>query len=259
MQLDLDERVFLVTGAAAGVGRAVAVELAKNGARSLALTDRDGDKLNTVAEELAAQGVTCEPIIADLLHPEAPGQIVGAALARFGGVDGLINAAGLTNRATLVGGTQQDWDMLFAVNSRAPFFLMQGVVTDLLARKSAGTIVNILSVNTHCGPPDLAIYSASKGALLTLTKNAANAHMADKIRVNGINLGWAQTEGEEQMQAEVLGLGPGWIEDATRNMPLKRLLQPPEVARLAVYLSSDASAPLSGVAIDLEQKVLGIF
>jgi NAD(P)-dependent dehydrogenase (short-subunit alcohol dehydrogenase family) len=154
-------------------------------------------------------------------------------------------------------GTAEVWDQLFAVNTRAPFFLMQGAINHLRGRGAPGSIVNILSVNATCGQPDLAIYSATKGALLTLTRNAAHAHLAERIRVNGINLGWAETPSEHHMQTQILGQGKDWVARAAAGLPLGRLLQPDEAARLAVYLLADAAAPLTGAVIDLDQRVPG--
>jgi NAD(P)-dependent dehydrogenase (short-subunit alcohol dehydrogenase family) len=133
---------------------------------------------------------------------------------------------------------------------------MQGALADMLPRR-AGAIVNILSMNAHCGTPELGIYAATKGALATLTKNAANAHLRDGVRVNGINLGWVDTPAERQQQAVTLGRGAGWLAEEAARMPLGRLLVPEEAARLAVFLLSPASAPMTGAVIDLEQKVTG--
>ena len=144
-----------------------------------------------------------------------------------------------------------------AGKARAGFLLMQAAIADTRARGAGGTIVNILSMNAHCGIPELAIYAATKGAMVTLTKNAAHAHMADRIRVNGINLGWVATAAERRMQAEVMGRGPGWEAEAAEGLPLGRLVTAEECARLAVFLLSDASVPMSGAVIDLEQKVAG--
>ena len=91
-------------------------------------------------------------------------------------------------------------------------------------RGQGGAIVNILSINAHCGAPELAVYSATKGALAMLTRNAANAHRFDRIRVNGINVGWADTPAERIMQAETLGHGPGWLDAANASQPFGRLL-----------------------------------
>ncbi|MGR3722458.1 oxidoreductase [Abyssibius alkaniclasticus] len=252
MIVGLQDRVVLITGAASGIGAAIAREVANAGAAGLMLTDRDTTGLETIARELHARH-----FVADLASPDAPGKIMQATLQAFGRVDGLVNAAGLTTRAALTKASAAAWDMLFAVNSRAPFFLMQAAVADMLARKAAGAIVNILSINAHCGSPDLAVYSASKGALAVLTKNTAQAHMADRIRANGIHLGWVATPSELHMQAEILGRGTGWLAEEEAKAPLGRLVQAEEAARLAVFMLSDASAPMSGVLADLEQHVTG--
>ena len=257
MDVRLSDKVVVVTGAASGVGAAVARLAAASGAGGLLLTDRNGEGCRAVGEEIAAGGTAVEAVAADLSEVTSAAAIAGAALRRFGRIDGLVNAAGLTTRAAFRDGTPEVWEELFAVNARAPFFLMKEVLADMTARGAPGAIVNILSVNAHCGAPELAIYSATKGALLTLTKNAAAAHLRDRIRVNGINLGWAATEAEHRMQSETLGHGRGWLEAASARMPLGRLIEPEEAARLAVFLLSDASAPMTGVALDLEQRVLG--
>ena len=103
----------------------------------------------------------------------------------------------------------------------------------------------------------MAVYSATKGALATLTKNAANAHRFDRIRVNGINVGWTDTPAEHVMQAETLGHGPGWLDAANAAQPFGRLLRPDDIANLAVFLLSDAAGPMTGAVIDQEQSVIG--
>lgn len=252
----LDQTVIVVTGAASGVGKAVAIHAAENGARQLLLTDIDQTALSEVAAILP-DSANVKTISADLADPSAPATICDFAKTSFGRIDALVNSAGITDRASLIDGTSATWDRLFAINARAPYLMMQEAVKDMLARRAPGAIVNIQSINAHCGAPELAIYSASKGALQTLTKNAANAHLADQIRVNGINLGWTLTESEHRMQAETLGEGDDWSERIGRARPLGRLLNPDEAARLTLYLLSPASAPLTGTSIDLEQSVLG--
>ena len=252
MDLGLAGKVIVVTGAASGIGAAVARAAVAEGAGALMVTDRDGEGCRDLATALGV--AHC---MADLADPEAPAAIIAACTARFGRVDGLVNAAGLTTRGSFLTGTAAIWDQLFAVNARAGFLLMQAVIADLLARKAPGAVVNILSMNAHCGIPELAIYAATKGAMTTLTRNAAHAHMADRIRVNGINLGWVATEAEHRMQADVMGRGPDWQEKAAATLPLGRLVTAEEAARLAVFLLGDASAPMSGAVIDLEQKVAG--
>ena len=255
MRIGLDDKVILITGAASGIGRAVALMAAAEGAGALILTDRDAAGLASAAGEITPCPVLT--VVADLDDPAAPAFIAAEGIARFGQIDGLVNAAGLTTRASVLAGTSAVWDQLFAVNARAAFFLMQAVVADLRTRLAAGSIVNILSMNGYVGHPDLAIYAATKGALTTLTRNAAHAHMADRIRVNGINLGWVATPGEDRMQSVTLGRGPGWLDQDAASLPLGRLVTADEAARLAVFLLGDASAPMSGSVVDFDQKVAG--
>ena len=254
MKMGLTDKVIMVTGAASGIGLAVAQALAEEGVGAVVLTDRDGAGLERAAAGLPGQ-VAC--VVADLVDPLAPGAIADAAKARFGRIDGLVNAAGLTTRASFETGSLAVWDQLFAINARAAFFLMQVAIADMRGRKAAGSIVNILSMNALCGIPDLAIYSGTKGALSTLTKNAARAHMAQGIRVNGINLGWVATAAEANMQANILGRGPSWLAEDSAGQPLGRLIAPEEAARLVVFLLGDASIPMSGSIVDFEQKVAG--
>lgn len=255
MDLGLGRQVVLVTGAASGIGAAIARMLAAEGVGGLVLTDRNPAALERTAK--AIDPTTAETVVADLADTATLQVIAATALARFGRIDGLVNAAGLTTRGSFETGSAAIWDELFAVNSRAGFLLMQAAISDMKRRGAGGAIVNILSMNAHCGIPELAIYAASKGAMLTLTKNAAHAHMADRIRINGINLGWVATEGERRMQADVLGRGDGWLEAAAAAQPLGRLVTAEECARLVAFLLSDASAPMSGAIIDFEQKVAG--
>ncbi|WP_224543488.1 SDR family oxidoreductase [Mesorhizobium sp. CA16] len=257
MEVRLDGKVVLVTGATQGIGRAIAETLARSGAAGLLITGRDQKRGNAVTAELAAIGTPTAFAAADLGDPEAPARLAQACIDHFGRIDGLVNAAGLTDRASFVDASLDDWASLFAVNARAPFFLMQAAISDMKKRGQGGSIVNILSINAHCGSPELAVYSATKGALATLTKNAANAHRFDRIRVNGINVGWTDTPAERVMQAETLGHGPGWLDAANATQPFGRLLSVTDIANLAVFLLSDAAGPMTGALIDQEQWVIG--
>lgn len=252
MDLGLGRQAVIVTGAASGIGAAIARALSAEGVGGLMLTDRDADGLERIAGELPCEVGT---VLADLAEADGPSAVAAAAVEQFGRIDGLVNAAGLTTRGSFVTGTIAVWDQLFAVNARAGFLLMQAAIGDMLRRGAGGSIVNILSMNAHCGTPELAIYAGSKGAMVTLTKNAANAHMADRIRVNGINLGWVATETEDRIQTALLG--PDWEAKVAAAEPLGRLVTAEECARLAVFLLSDASVPMSGTIIDFEQRVAG--
>lgn len=253
MDLGLGRQAVIVTGAASGIGAAIAQSLAAEGIGGLVLTDRDAEGLARIAATMEASQVAT--VVADLADPVAAQTIAQACVARFGRIDGLVNAAGLTTRGSFTTGTVEIWNQLFAVNARAGFLLMQAAIADMTRSGAGGAIVNILTMNAHCGTPDLAIYAASKGAMLTLTKNAAHAHMADRIRVNGINLGWVATETEDRIQTALLG--EHWEAKVAASQPLGRFVTADECARLATFLLSDASVPMSGAVIDFEQKVAG--
>ncbi|WP_226782491.1 SDR family oxidoreductase [Oceaniglobus trochenteri] len=257
MELTLQGKTLLVTGGTQGLGAEIAHEAARRGAAAVALAGRSQQAGEDVAQGLRELGCEAGFFAADLGQEGAPQDLFARVLEWRGEVHGLVNAAGLTTRAGMLDGTEAQWDSLFNLNARAPFFLMQAFIAHRKAEAAPGSIVNIQSINAHCGSPELAIYSASKGALATLTKNAANAHLADRIRVNGINMGWSPTQGEMEMQAHTLNKGEDWLGKAAASQPLGRLLQPVEVARLAVYLLSDYSGLQTGTCIDLEQRVMG--
>lgn len=257
MEARVDGKVALVSGATQGVGRAIAALLARSGASGLLLTGRDAARGAAVADELSQGGTQASFVAADLGDAAAPERLVAACLERFGRIDLLVNAAGLTTRGGVIDADIETWTTLFDVNARAPFFLMQHAIRAMRECGQGGSIVNILSMNAHCGTPELAAYSATKGALATLTRNAAHAHRFDRIRVNGINMGWADTPAERTMQADTLGHGDGWLAEAAAKLPFGRLIAAEEVANLAVFLLSDAAGPMTGALIDQEQRVTG--
>lgn len=257
MELTLTGKTILITGSTQGQGAEIAVEAARRGASRIAICGRSAEKGEKMVQVLAKLGAEARYFDVDLIAPDAPAQLYAAVEDWAGAVHGLVNCAGMTDRASFLDGTVEIWDKLFALNSRAPYFLMQSFIKSAIAAGRPGSIVNIVSMNAHCGTPALAIYSATKGALATLTRNAANAHLSDRIRVNGINMGWAPTDAERDMQSRILGNGEAWLDQAAAASPLGRLLQPAEVARLCVYLLSDYSGLQTGTLIDLEQRVVG--
>ena len=250
-------RVVIVTGSSQGVGLAIAQAVARAGAQGLVVTGRDAHKGAAATAEVERSGAPALFVAADLEQSDSPDLIFDAALEQFGRVDGLVNSAALTDRGSLVEADVKFWDQLFAVNARAPFFLMQRLVNHLRERKAPGSIVNILSVHARGGAPELAVYASSKSALAGLTKNTAHAHRFDRIRVNGVILGWVDSPAERHMQAVTLGKGEGWLAAAEASMPFGRLLTPDDVARLSLFLLSDASDPMTGALIDYTQNVFG--
>jgi NAD(P)-dependent dehydrogenase (short-subunit alcohol dehydrogenase family) len=254
----LTGKIAIVTGAAQGIGEATARLFAARGIRGLLLTDRNGEKGEAVSKSLADTGVRVEFVAADLADPAQVARIVPAAERAFGRLDILCNIAASTERGSIIDTDQALFDRIFAVNVRAPFFLIQDTVKLMQSQKIEGSIVNILSVNAHGGAGFLAPYSASKGALMTLTRNTAGALLKDRIRVNGLILGWVDTPGEHETLQRFHDAPADWLEAAEKSRPFGRLMKPDEVARAVAYLASTESGLMTGALIDFDQTVQGV-
>ena len=251
-------KIAVVTGGAQGIGEATARLLAARGAAGLVLVDRRAEQGEAVAKSLNAAGTKAIFVEADLADPEAVAKVIPAADKAFGRVDILANIAGLTDRGTILDTSVELWDRLFAINARAPFLLTQAMARRLKEAGKPGSIVNVITMSSHGGQPFLTGYSSSKGALATLTKNTALGLRPQRIRVNGINLGWADTPGEHAIQARD-GNPPDWLDRAAPAQPFRRLIEPRDVAGLAVYLLSDAAVMMTGALIDFDQNVMGAY
>ena len=251
--------VALITGGAQGLGLAIATRLAREGARGIVLSGRSREKGQRAAEALQALGTDCLFVQADVSIPGDCDRLVSAALERFGRVNGLVNAAAAPDRCTLLDTSLELWDLHFNTNARGPFLLMQGVVRHLVETGQPGSIVNILSMVIHCGQSYLTPYSASKGALATLTKNVANAFAVQRIRCNGIAVGWMDTPGESATQQKFHGVAEDWLAKAEAAQPMGQLVKPDQVAGLAAYLISSESGVMTGALLDYDQNVVGAY
>lgn len=251
----LDDRVVLVSGGTQGVGVGIARAAARAGA-IVVVSGRRPDVGEAFAAELGDPHSFTRADVADVDEAKAS---VRAVIDRHGRIDGLVNAAGLTSRGTLLDTDPALFDQHVAVNLRAPFFLMQAAVADMVVRGAPGSIVNIITMSAHGGQPYLAPYVASKAGLIGLTRNAAHAHRWDRIRVNGINIGWTVTEGEAAVQRAFHDAGDDWLDRAAQSQPMGRLARPDDVADLAVLLLSERSGVVTGSVIDWDQAVPGAY
>jgi NAD(P)-dependent dehydrogenase (short-subunit alcohol dehydrogenase family) len=247
----------IVTGGAQGIGFAVAEALADEGCRALALIGRSEEKGDKAVTTLKKSGVDAIFISADVAKVADCMRAVDTAIAHFGTVNALVNAAATSARGSLVETSEELFDTIFATNVRGPFFLMQGVVAHLLEKKVSGSIVNVLSMSAHCGQSFLTPYSSSKGALMTLTKNVANAYRCNRIRCNAVLPGWMDTEGEAIVQKKWHDAPDDWLEKAEAAQPMGQLVKPDQLARLISYMISPQSGVMTGSLVDYDQNIAG--
>ena len=254
---NLAGKIAIVTGGTQGLGEAIARLFASTAPPELVICGRNKERGEQVASDITEAGCPTVFVQADLAKVADCRKVVAAAEKRFGRVDALVNAAGLSDRGDIFDTTEERFNEIFDVNVRAPFFLIQETVRIMRRLKIAGAIVNIQSVSGHGGQPFIAAYCASKGALATLTRNVAHSLLKFRIRVNGLNIGWMSTPGEDRIMKTYHGAKDGWLEEAVKSRPFGRLLDPKEVARACAFLCSDESGLMTGSNIDFDQNVVG--
>ena len=250
-------KVAVITGGTQGLGETIARLFAERGAAGLVICGRTALHGEKVAAALTAAGCRTVYVQADLEKVADCRRVIAAADTAFGWLDVLVNAAAITDRGTILDTTEDLFDRMFAVNTRAPFFLMQDAAKLMRRGKTAGTMVNIQSMSAHGGQTFITAYCASKAALSALTKNVAFSLMPDHIRVNGLNIGWMDSPGEDRIQKLYHNSEDGWLAAAEARQPFGRLIKPAEVARAVAYLASEDSGLMTGSVIDFDQQIFG--
>lgn len=242
----LANRVAIITGGASGIGRAAALLFAREGAAVL-IADRDEMGGREVVREISSQGgrALFEP--ADVTRNADCRRIAELALREFGGVHVLFNNAGIIRRATVIELSEEDWDRVMAVNVKSMFLLSRHVIP-LMVKSGGGSIINMASGWGLTGGARAAVYCASKGAVVLLTKAMAVDHGAQKIRVNCLCPGDTDT-GMLRTEAQQLGESSERFLAESARRPLGRIGKPEEIAQAALYLASDASSFVTGTAL----------
>lgn len=248
----------LVTGATSGIGEAGALALAEAGVGTIIVSGRNTARAEEVCARIADTGASAERAPADLSDAGAAEAIFDQIDARGLLVDCLINAAGLTTRTSILDIDVAAYDELFAVNVRSPVLLCGHFARRLKRAGAPGTVVDVLSIAMHGGAPEISVYSMTKAALGIHTRNAAHALQGDAIRVNGLAMGWTLTPGEDTVMRTTHGAADGWEADFADRLPLRRLMRADEVARAILHLATDASAPMTGSIVTLDQSSYGI-
>ncbi len=242
-------KAILVTGSSTGIGYAMAERLVAEGARVL-VHGRDQGEID---DAVARLGASSSGFAGDLAEPETAQELVDATIAAFGRIDGLVNNAGIYPRGVLGETTASFFDHVFAINTRAPLLCAEAAIRAFRAQGSGGAIVTVGSINAWCGLSTLTVYSMSKGALMTMTRNIADAVGTERIRANQLNVGWTWTANEDATQRKE-GKPAGWEKNVPkRNAPTGRIMQPEEIAAHTAFWLSDDSAPVSGQIYEAEQ------
>jgi NAD(P)-dependent dehydrogenase (short-subunit alcohol dehydrogenase family) len=242
----LSGKVALVTGGASGIGRATAVLFAKEGA-VVAIADVSKQAVESVAAEIIASGRRALFEACDVASAADCHRVVERVVREFGGIDILFNNAGIIRRASVVELAEEDWDRVMAVNVKS-IYLMSREVIPVMAKAGGGSIVNTASGWGLAGGPRAAVYCASKGAVVLLTKAMAIDHGPQKIRVNCICPGDTDTA-MLRNEAQQLGEPSDRFLAEAAHRPLGRVGKPEEIAQAALYLASDASSFVTGTAL----------
>ena len=237
------------------MGEGMARLFAGEGGR-LVISGRDEQKGQAVADSILKSGGHAVFQRADVSVEADCRALIEAAVKHYSRIDVLVNNVGLSTRGNIEDTTVELWDRLFATNVRSAFICMQQAVSHMKAQ-GRGSIINIGSVNSYIGEPKLMAYSASKGALMTLTKNTASYLNRYRIRVNQLNVGWTETPNEHRVKTQEEGKGDNWLEEEARTRPFGRLLVPRDIAFAALYFASDESECITGSVLDLEQHPVG--
>ena len=244
--LNLRDHVIVITGAASGMGRAIARAADREGAR-LVLSDVDGDRLKAAAGELGGE---VRHLRADVTRPPEIDAIFALAEQELGRIDGLVTCAGIITTTPSLEVTAEEWDRVFAVNARGTFFTVQAALKRMIPR-GQGRIVTIGSDSYKLGGGRIANipYAATKGAVVTMTKGFARTLVGTGVRINCVNPGPCDTPMHAPLTPEQRAMVAGRI-------PLGRLAQPEEIANAALFLLSDAASFVYGESFNVDGGVL---
>ena len=239
----LKDKVAIITGASRGIGKAIALKFAENGA-DVAFTDiRRDENMEATEKELLAFGVKAKGYASDASSFQDSADTVAEILKEFGKVDILVNNAGITRDNLLMRMTEQDWDLVMNINLKSVFNLTKAILRPMMKQRS-GSIINISSVVGVFGNAGQANYSASKAGIIGFTKSVAKELGSRNIRSNAIAPGFIETEMTKQLPEEVR---KGFL----NAIPLKRMGSGEDVANAALYLASDMSTYISGQVLSV--------
>jgi len=233
----LDGRIAIVTGAARGIGQAIALKLASEGA-DVALCDVEKDWLTETAGLIAAKGRRVECFAVDVSNGAAVQAAVDQIIEKFGKIDILVNNAGITRDTLLIRMSEEDWDKVLQVNLKGAFLFTKAVARPMMKQRS-GAIVNIASIIGLIGNAGQCNYAASKAGLIALTKSVAKEMAARNIRANAVAPGFIKSKMTEKLTEDIQ-------KKMLEAIPLGRFGLPEDVANVVLFLASDAASYVTG-------------
>ena len=245
LTIDLSGRVAIVTGASRGIGRAIAVALAGAGA-DVALGARTASDLDETAEAVRALGRQAIAVPTDVTVAADVERLVERTVAELGGLDVLINNSGIGEPHTALDTTEEVWDRHLDVNAKGTFLCCRAAARHMLAR-GAGKIVNVTSIFALKGVPNYAAYSASKAAVVGLTRALAIEWAPGGVQVNALAPGYVATDINAEARAD-----PDRLAGLVRAVPARRIAEPDEIGPLVVYLASLASDYVTGAVLTFD-------
>ena len=246
----------LITGAGNGIGRAIAIAMAEND-RNVVSADIDLSAAETTAATIRQLGVKATALKVDVGETAEIYNMIQDIERQFGRLDILVNNAGVTRAADIMELTEADWDKIHRVNAKGVFFCLQNAAKQMIEQGNGGRIINIASIaGRGFSGTSNAAYSASKGAVISLTKTAAQQLAKHDITVNSICPGVTTTEiveGLVKTRAEARGISvEAMVKEMTDNIPLKRANEPEDIAAMAIFLASSGARNITGQSYNVD-------
>lgn len=240
----LKNKTAFITGASRGIGKAIALAMADNGANIAVICSSNMEAAEETCREIRERGVEADAFLCDVADFDSVGEAVKAAIARFGKIDIVVNNAGVTRDALVLTMKQADFDKVIDTNLKGSFHVIKQFAASMLKQRS-GVIINIASVSGMMGNPGQANYSAAKAGMIGLTKTIAKEFAPRGIRCNAIAPGFIATDMTAKLSDKAR-------EDAVAVIPLKRMGTPEDIAATAVFLASDQAAYITGEVIKVD-------
>ncbi len=245
--MNLKEKVAIVTGASRGIGKAIALELAKHGAR-VAVSGRNSERLEQVQEEIKKKGGEAHAVVADISRMEDAANLINKTLEKWEKVDILVNNAGVNRDNLIMRMSPEDWEEVLNTNLTGTFNCIKSITRQMMKQRG-GCIINISSVVGLMGNAGQANYAASKAGIIGLTRSVARELASRNITCNAIAPGYIGTEMTDQLDEEIK-------EKLKQQIPLARIGDTKDVAKVVSFLASDAASYITGQVINVDGGLL---